>query len=122
MDVSQIVGSANGFFALILAAAGILTVLLNVWKAQKAAVIKAHEAAKVIDRVAAEFQNNHGSSMKDAIDRLEAGQAMQAQQLQVQQEQMVDLHKSQVDLIRRVDDTYRLFAHVVTSTPTTEEV
>lgn len=54
--------NANSVAAFVLALAGILALLVKVWRAQKASVIRAHEAAKVIDRVAAEFVNNHGSS------------------------------------------------------------
>ena len=121
-DLHGVLSGANEFMALFIAAAATIGILFKVWKAQKAAVIKAHEAAQVMDRVALEFQNNHGSSMKDAIDRLEAGQVDQAEQMRRHQEQMTELHTSQVDLIRRIDDAYRLFAHVVTHTPPTEEV
>lgn len=103
MSDVDFLGHANGVAALLLAVAGLVALLLKVHRAQKAAVIRAHEAAKVIDRVAAEFVNNHGSSMKDAIDRLEAGQMDQARQLH-------NLHESQSLLIRRVDDAYRLLA------------
>lgn len=41
--------------------------------------------------------------MKDAIDRLEAGQLDQARRLHA-------LHETQSLLIRRVDDAYRLLA------------
>ena len=120
-DLGTVLSGANEALALILAAVAIVGLLFKVWKAQKAAVIKAHEAAKVMDRVAAEFVNDHGASMKDAIDRLEAGQQDHAQQMQATREQVTELHKSQAELIRRVDDAYRLFAHVITRTPTEEE-
>lgn len=100
------ISAANEVAALLLALTAISAVLVKVWTAQKTAVIKAHEAAKVMDRVAAEFVNNHGSSMKDAIDRLEAGQLDHARQMQ-------SLHQAHHELIRRVDDTYRMFAHVI---------
>lgn len=113
-DVSHLLDGANEAAALTLAMAGVIAILLKVWKAQKAAVIKAHEAAKVMDRVASEFKNDHGSSMKDAVDRLESGQLDQARQLQV-------MHEAQTSLIKRVDDAYALFAHVITINTTPEE-
>lgn len=100
------ISEANEVAGLFLAAVALATVLAKVWRAQKSAVIKAHEAAQVVDRIAAEFVNNHGSSMKDSIDRLEAGQLDHARQMQA-------LYQSHAELIRRVDDTYRLFAHVI---------
>lgn len=112
------VNEAAVFFgSLLFIAAGVV----KLWRAQQRAVIKAHEASKVMDRVAAEFQNNHGSSMKDAIDRLEVGQADQVRQMEIHRQQMADLHKAQVELIRRVDDAYRLFTHAITHQPLSEE-
>lgn len=113
MDLGHFLDSVNATALFLGSISVIIGVLIKVWRAQKAAVIKAHAAAQVMDRVAAEFQNNHGSSMKDAIDRLEAGQADQVRQMENHRQQVAELHTAQAELIRRVDDTYRLFAQVI---------
>lgn len=119
--MNQFMGNINEaavfFGSLLFIAAGVV----KLWRAQQRAVIKAHEASKVMDRVAAEFKKNSGKSMKDAIDRLELGLNDQMRQIELHREQVADLHKSQVELIRRVDDSYRLFAQALTHQPLPEE-
>lgn len=68
--------------ALLSAVFGILGLSVKVWQAVKRAAIKAHEAADLaaeqtalLERITRELFENGGSSLRDAVDRVEAGLA-----------------------------------------------
>lgn len=75
----------------------------KIWRAQQAAIIRAHETAQVLDKVRAEFDKNHGSSLRDAIDRMEYS-------LEDLHERHARLEAAQGESTRRIDGLFELVA------------
>lgn len=96
--------TGNHFADGILVAAAIVAALLVLTKATWAVIKAIASAVRFTDEVRAELRPNHGSSLRDAVDRIEAEQqklvGLQIAQTKLQAAQAQDL----TDLKTRLDE------------------
>lgn len=81
----------------------IIGTLVKLWRINTAIVMRQHESAELLERLIAEVLPNHGSSLRDAVDRVEAGQDDLRQQVAA-------LRAEHTRTVGRVDDAYSLLA------------